>query len=154
MAGDLFFLEGNVASKEYVDAAVAGGGGAPPSLKVQVDFGSGGSIAQWQLGPIITSTVTYSPFGNVTEGANDQALLYAAQDGDVYLFFDYSASGAVTANFRVQATDGTWSRLKQVTLPSGAQRLIVSATLTAGQALGVHMLTGVGVTYTRFKAGW
>ena len=44
MAGDLFFLEGNVASKEYVDAAVAGGGGGG-GLSVQQSLYLGGSVA-------------------------------------------------------------------------------------------------------------
>lgn len=139
-------------AKGRATAAVAGTK-SPVNLSVLTDFGSGGSIATWQLGPIISSTVTYAPFGNVNEGVNDQALVYAAQDGDVLFFFDYASSTAVNANFRLQALDGTWSRLKQVALPSGSQRLIIPTTLLAGQALGIHIGTG-GVIYTRFKAGW
>ena len=146
----------DLATRSYVDAAVAGAGGgaaAPPSLRLMVDFGTGGSIARWVLGPIITTTVTYSPYGNAAEGTGDVGLIYSPDGGDVSILFDYNAASAVTCNARKRAADGTWSRIEQVTLPSGSQRVLVTETLGAGEWLGIHMETS-GVTYTSFRAYW
>lgn len=116
-----------------------GGGGGGHAARLAIAFETGGNIAQWQGYPILTSSVTYSPYGSTkAKGAADFELVAAAAAGDYPVQIVYATDTDILVTIRVRSALGVWSDYGTQTLGTADNRKNFVVTLTAGQSYGLH----------------
>jgi hypothetical protein len=131
-----------------------GGGHA---ARLTIAFETGGNIAQWQGYPILTSSVTYYPYGSTkAKGASDFELVAAAAAaGDYPVQIVYSTDLDILVTIRVRSALGVWSDYGTQTLGTADNRKNFVVTLAAGEGYGLHFAPdGGGVAGLNYFEVW
>lgn len=148
--GAVYYNTGSKKLRSYLNGAwgdVGGaGGGAPVGLRLVAEFGTGGSIAEWQSVPVLNNIVTYGLAGSSrSKGAFDYPLIVAPADGDYTVRIDYGSDVNIVVTPRVRQAAGTsWADRGSITLLAAQVRRTFTVTLAAGEALGLHNAPGGG----------
>jgi hypothetical protein len=131
----------------------SGGGGH--AARLTIAFETGGNIAQWQGYPILTSSVTYYPYGTKAKGEVDFELVAAAAAGAYPVQIAYSTDLDILVTIRLRAANGTWSDYGTQTLTVASHRKNFVVTLADGEGYGLHFAPdGGGVAGLNYFQVW